>query len=236
VATFSEIQTKVQTWLRDFPTDTLAEIPSLINDSQRELQRQHNFRVMEAVVSLTTVDATNDLGTIADFKEPRADPFWTDLDGGTTPFDWQPSLDYLVQRYQADSEGSPKYLYWEETSGAGVAGIQVFPLSDGLSQHPGGQYPITIPYWKFLPALSGAGDTNWFTIFGDKYLRLHAVGWGHMLNLDEDRAGPYLRAADIEAQLIIRADKLTRVKRPNVFRYSVNAGNQMGRQINWRLP
>lgn len=233
MATFAEIQSRVEIWLRDLPADTQAEIPSLINDAQRELQRQHNFRAMEASAVLTTVASVNALGTISDFKEPHVDPFWTDGDGATNRLDWETSLDILVQRFQADSVGAPRYVYWSALSGSDVSSFQVYPASDGLSKQVGGEYPITISYWKWIPKLVADADSNWFTVNADKYLRLHAIGWGHMLNLEEGRASAYLQAAEVEAARIISADKISRVKRPQALRYSVNAGAQVGFERPW---
>lgn len=233
MATFAQIQARVQTWLRDLPASTQADIPNLINEAQRELQRRHNFRVMQASTVLTTSADSNALGSIADFKEPRQDPYWTDADGATTPLSWEPSLDFLIQRYQDTDDGAPRLVFWSGTDGTGAVTLQVYPKSDSLSQHGGGQYPVTIPYWKFVPDLVADGDTNWFTVRADKYLRLHAIGWGHMLNLEEGRGGAYLQTAEIEAQGLIMADKSTWVKRPQVMRYSVDAGNRAARNMSW---
>lgn len=233
MATFLTIQQRVQTWLRDLPADTIAEIPALLNEAQRELQRQYNFRVMQASVQFTTVAAANTLGTVSDFKEARRRPFWTDNDSSTHPMKWQPSLDYLIQRYDDDSVGAPKFVFWSAVDASNVATFQVYPKSDSLSLWPGGEYRVTIPYWKLIPPLSGAGDTNWFTNNADKYLRLHAIGWATLLNIDEARGATYLRAADVEAQRLIAADKLAVVQQPEDFPYSENADRQTGGSTTW---
>jgi hypothetical protein len=226
VATFLAIQQRVQTWLRDLPADTVAEIPALINEAQRELQRQYNFRVMQASAQFTTVAAANTLGTVTDFKEPRRRPFWTDNDGSTHSIQWQPSLDYLVQRYDDTSTGEPRYVFWSSVDSSNIVTLQVYPKSDSLSLWLGGEYRVTVPYWKRLPALSAGSDTNWFTVNADKYLRLHAVGWATLLNIDEARGATYLRAADVEAQRLISADKMAVVQQPEALPYSTDAETQ----------
>lgn len=233
MATFLQIQQRVQKWLRDLPADTISEIPSLINEAQRELQRQHNFRTMEASYQFTTTAASNALGSLTDFKEARKRPYWTDNDGSTHEMQWQPSLDYLIQRYQDTSTGSPRYVFYSAIDALGSSTFQVYPKSDSLSQFLGGEYRVTIPYWKLIPDLSGNGDTNWFTVFADKYLRLHALGNATLLNIDEQRASIYLRAADVEAARLISADKMTRVQQPEAFPYSENAESQSGTGPSW---
>ena len=233
MATFLEIQQRVEKWLRDVPADTVAEIPTLINEAQRELQRQHNFRAMQAAAAFTTVAASNTLGTISDFKEPRKRPYWTDNDGSTHEMQWQPSLDYLIQRYDNTSVGAPGFVFWGSTDGSSVVTLQVYPKSDSLSQFDDLEYRVAVPYWNYLPALSADSDTNWFTNKADKYLRLHALGWATLLNIDEERGMVYLRAADNEAKALISADKMSVVQQPEALPYSENAGTQAGVTRGW---
>lgn len=233
MATFIQIQARVQKWLRDLPADTVAEIPALINEAQRELQRPHNFRIMEASVQFTTVTAANTLGTIADFKSPRQRPYWTDNDGTKHPMQWQASLDQLIQHYNDADTGQPRFVFWTSLDNSDVTTVEVHPKSDSLSQWADLEYRVTVPYWKWLPALVADSDTNWFTINADKYLRLHATGWATLLNIDEGRGGVYLKAADNELQRLISNDKMARVTQPEAFSYSVGAERQVGPGTTW---
>lgn len=233
MATLQGLRSEVEVWLRDLPADTATAIPQLINEAIRELQRKHNFRCMEALASFVTTFQSNALGVISDYKEPRAKPYWVDYDDSTNSMDWQPSLDFLIQRYQNDSTGAPAYVFVSGMDAVGAATMQVYPKADGISQWPDKEYRLFLPYWKYLPALVVGTDTNWFTVFAEKYIRLHAVGWGTLLNIDEARGATYLRAAEGEASRLISADKRERVAQPQVFKYSVNAGEPVDRFGRW---
>lgn len=214
MATYSEIQTRVQTRLIDLPARTLAEVPTLVKEAHRELQSRHNFWVMQETLQATTDALVRNLvATPEDFKEFRLEPYYTEDSGFRVPMKYARSSRQLGGLFENDDDGQPRFiLRGEPADAAGTSYLEVWPLSDGQSDYsavPEGEYRISIPYWKYLPALSAGSDTDWFTgnALGEKFLIANAVAHGFAVNWDLEKETEWMGLAESAFQKLVVEDK-----------------------------
>lgn len=233
MATYLDIQEDVAAILIDLPAVTLAAVPKLVNFALRELQTRHNFKVMEKTLAENTVALTRNLvAKPADFKGFRNKPFYTEFSGNVVPLEVAPSKEMLLVNYETDSDGPPAYLFLgEATDDAGASSIEVWPLSDGQSDYsavPTGEYRVSIPYWRFLSALSGDGATNWFTTHevGEFYLVYRAVAEGFARNWDVEKQTEWLAKAQAMYELIVNEDKALMMSGSDTFAIHKGARRQ----------
>jgi hypothetical protein len=214
VATFSAIQARVLSWLIDTPAAVISEVPTLITSSVAWLQAQHNFQVMQAELQYITASTpalgtsqTHVIGYIpADWKCKRGDPYYVWYIGDRSRMGWQPERSYAYRQWSPaniNEIGQPVDLLIGEPENAIVPPsggspsnqmtgltVEVFPFPDGSSDWSDGNYRIRIPYYRYLPALAGSTDANWFTLDGAQaeFCVANAVWQGFMMNEDESRA------------------------------------------------
>ena len=222
MATFLELQTAVSGIIIDTPATTLAQIPTFIREAVRKLQTKHNFKVMEEETSvLVTATATRVLSaTPSDFKEFRGLPYEIMADGTVRELMNPANRVAVLREYgdtrggEADTEvmsGPPKaVLLSEPTDELGTTNLEVYPLPDGLSLYANtsaGQYRIVVPYWKYLTVLSANGDTNWFTVNADEYIKYQAASEGFFHDHDEERGTFWAQKAAQQWNDILLRDK-----------------------------
>lgn len=215
MATFLELKERVKRRLIDLPAAVLTEVPDLVNKGLRELQRRHNFQVMEALQATTTLVSTRAMVGVVptDFKELRDRPFTTDDTGYNRELVIAPSRNALIRNWEADDEGAPTALLRSE----GGTSWDVWPLPDGNSDYTNGEYRISIPYWKYLPKLVADGDTNWFTTEGEWFIVALATAEGFWLDWDEERATVWEQRGASQLAQIILADKHQRLGGMDTF-------------------
>ncbi len=221
MATYSEIQTRVNRYVIDLPTAVTAEIPTLVNEAIKKAERRHNFRAMEARTTLTTAENTQTLGTIARFKEKRSRPWLRDGQAGelgTSLIDWERSLEDTLKTFPYDAVstntgGAPELLHIDEVDEDDLATIWVFPMPDANSQWDNGLYRVVIPYWEYLADLSADGDDDWFTNHGEEYVYKKAVAGAFWANWDEQRAAVWDARAELEYLELVREDRRARLAR-----------------------
>lgn len=218
MATYSAIQSDVAVWLRDLPTDTQNQIGTLINEALREAQQGHNFECMRVTSEELTVDSTRELVEIVRMKCPDGRPYLTTANGDVRLLDWEPDIRRLVRLYGPDGVGEPRYLR-QGSIDTNSTTLEVWPLSDGLSDWNDGQYRITVPRFEFLPDLVSAGATNWFTFNAINYLKYATIGKASMLNLDEVRGSQYLQLAAIALAQAVRAEKDMKLRQVSHLRF-----------------
>lgn len=209
--TYAELQTEVQTILIDTPPAIIALTGKFVNRAVRKLQLKHNFKAMEAELTTTTTLFTRPLldPRPSDWKEARNKPFYTQF-GEVYEMRIGDIAMEAKSRYGDDAElnfGSPRMLIENEDTGQ----FDVYPFPDGAADSADGEYTITIPYWKFLAALSGDLSTNWFTTNAEEYIIYRAAGFGFYANEDEDRGDKWFRLAAGEFGDVLRADKQRRL-------------------------
>lgn len=212
MATFLEIQTAVLRNLIDTPTAVSAAVPDLINKSMKRLQQKHNFKVMQASQSYTTTVATRSIGSVpSDWKRARAKPYEVENNGHVRRLNFVATRTEALLAFADDStrdDGPPRVLLEAEPSTeAGAAVFEVFPYPDGNSLYSDGEYRIVVPYWKFLTALSGDSDTNWFTTNAEFYLEFMATSEGFAIDWDEERSAFWAQKAAAEYNDVLLTDK-----------------------------
>lgn len=211
MATFGELQTTVTTLVIDPSPNVLALTPAFINSAIRKLQQKHNFKVMEASTTVTTTESQRILGARpADWKESRGKPYYLgDLDGfGEMDYVSQIGQAYAMYGDDPDLDfGVPRVLFEDDTNSQ----FLVFPYPDGLSSGPNGEYSVSIPYWRYLPALVNPGDTNWFTENATSWIEYYAASEAFYANQDDRRADTWRSRADREFSDILLTDKRRRL-------------------------
>lgn len=220
--TFGELQDEVNLSVIDTPTAIQTMVPTLIKRAVRKLQQRHNFMVMKATASFTTVVGARTLTRPTDWKEARGKPYVFEEDAGR-PRDMFWGLDADLQAKHGVSLtldiGMPRGLSEDDEN----AQLKIYPAPDGTSLYDDGEYRIYVPYWKFLPALSAASDTNWFTENADEYIVYQATADAFALNEDEDRADYWRKRAATEREDLINADKRRGAATVDVLVYHTGA-------------
>lgn len=237
MGTYATIQARVNRRVIDLPTQVQAEVPQLINEALQEVQSRHNFKVMEtelaaytAVGSQTLVASVGGaaLAVPSNFKEFNGEPYWVRYQDGSIRF-----MTVAPDRYSiwgAFSEGAnadqsfPQILLDAPGNDLNVRNYQVYPLPDGASDYPDGEYRITIPYFRYLPQLVSDGDTNVFTIdpMGERFLVEWATSEAFALDWDQGHEQEHKQKAELQYRLLVQQDK----------RYRVSAVNEMA--SHWR--
>lgn len=209
MATYSDLQTRIKRNLIDTPTSVQLEVPLLINEALKTLQGKHNFQVQKATHNVTTAQSGIVLGAVPeDWKEFRGRPYFLSEQGArqtllTVAANTQ---DMFAYRGNNLDKGSPRYITIDFPDTGGQSVFIIMPTSNQLSDYPDGEYRITIPYWRYLPALSGDLDQNWFTIneTAVSYIVKRCVADGFYMNEDEQRAQTWEgRAKDAYKDLLL---------------------------------
>lgn len=221
MTTFKQLQDRVKRRIIDLPDETLLEIPTFINEAIRDAQEMHNFRIMEKTIELTTTQGTHTLGQVSRFKEMRAKPWVRLSTGGQHVIDWAPSEEEMLVLYPKNdvttSIGAPKFVLQTVLDADQTVTLEVWPFPDGLSGHPGDEYPVNVPYWEYLPPLVSDNDTNWFTNNAEQYVVWAASAKAFEFNEDEMRADRNLLKAQAELLKLKRIDKRSRIERSMVL-------------------
>lgn len=212
MATFAEIQSEVETRVIDTPAAVVAAIPGLINRVIRKLQKNHNFKVMEAEQAITTTVDDQSLGSVpSDFKEFRDFPYYIEEIGRFQRIEIAAGKDGPGQYFGTEDEGYPLVLL--DGTPSDVAGTRtwtVYPIPDGNSDYDDGEYRIVVPYWKFLPELSGS-ESNWFTVNGEDFLIAQVTAEAFAIDWDENRMAVWAQLAAPYREDLIKQDKMYRL-------------------------
>jgi hypothetical protein len=213
--TYGTIQANVLRNLIDTPPSVAAAVPSLVNNAIRIIEKLHNYKIMEAVMTpMTTTPLTRVLGTTpANWKEWRDRPYWLPfLDRRPERMGWAASRSDLYRDWTDQDVGSPlSLLLGEPTDELGTMSIEVWPLSDSVSDYVDGEYRINVPYWKYVADLVNPGDNNWFTNNGQFAIEFAATAEGFSIDWDEQRMAVWQQKAQQQAALLQNTDKMQRL-------------------------
>jgi len=211
LATYSEIQDRVERRLIDLPAAVLAEVPDLVNKAHREIQRRHNFKVMRATQSNTTLVDTRTLVTAipSDFKQLRSKPWFVSNEGFRKEIGIAPDELALAREFETDDDGEPEFILEPACDDDTCVSEkwEVWPLPDGNSDYDDGEYRLVIPYWKYLPAYSADADSDWFSVNADWYITFKATAEGFFVDWDEQRGAFWEQKATNELSQLILASK-----------------------------
>lgn len=229
-ATYQSMQTRVSARIIDLPTAVLTEVPKLVNVAMHKLMEKHNFKVMEAELAAYTQAENHTLldGVLGNplslptpelFKEWRGEPWYTRYTDGSPGFmSISPSKQALWGSFTeggADSndDGYPQVILEGQPDDSNNRSLFVYPLPDGNSDWPDGEYRITMPFYRYLPDLVSAGDTNWLVnqASAEEFIVKWAAGEGHALNWDFDKYTALTAMAQTHYKDITDADKRYRL-------------------------
>lgn len=222
MATFLQLQQRVAHTVIDLPASVTAQLPTLINEAIRELQRAHVFQVCESTISATTVEGTRTLvSRPSNFHRWHSKPFLIEVDGSTRHLEWASSQLAAMRDFgtalggEADTDllsGHPVALIeTDPTDELGTTSIEVYPLPDGNSLYSDGEYRIRIPYVKYLTALSADGSQNWFTNNAEEYIVFKASAQAFFLDWDSEKGTLWTQLATAKQKEVIMLDKKQRL-------------------------
>jgi hypothetical protein len=229
---FDTIVTNVENYLLDLPAETVALVPTWVNEAIKDAEKRYNFTHMkrEQLLIETTVNQRFLIAIAANWKEDRVLPYLTDNNGFTGEIDWAPSNSDMVRQYSDDPTvdiGAPQFLLNEYDETLETYVYNVFPYPDGQSQYTNGEYRVNIPYYAYTGDLSGS-ENNFITNNGEFYVIYKAVAMGMFFNRDEQRGGAYDQLAEREYKKLKNQDKRTKNQRRNELTIRTQA-NRAGR-------
>lgn len=214
MTTFLDIQTRVLRRVIDAPTAVQAEVPTMVNEAMRQLQRTHNFRVMKRVLPAVTVEGARALTIVpSNWKEFRDKPYLLSNSGTWSPVTRAEDTQGILRAIGDQATGKPIVIVHDDPVDDTTINrfINVYPLPDGNSDYVDGEYRVYIPYWGYVAALVNNTDANWFTNNAEEYLVNHATMEAFALDWDEQRLAVWAqKMAGLQAQ-VIKTDKMQRV-------------------------
>jgi len=237
--TYLELQNRVQTRIIDLPSAVQGEIPILINEALHELQSRHNFKVMEAELYAYTQYNNHTLQTGAPYTGQPTLFTWP-TNASVAPYATPSNLKEFRDRpiFVQFSDGSLRFvelararqdIYGTFTEGDNSfpnvlldsipsdinddRTLQVYPLPDGLSDWPDGEYRLLVPYYGYLPNLVANSDYNWLTLnpHGERFIINWATAEGFSLDWDVGNEQKWKAKAELELKLMVMEDKKYRL-------------------------
>ncbi len=227
MATFQDLQNEVSANIIDLPPRVPARVAQRVNAAIHRIQRRHNFKCMEAELSLTTNEEASPANLLtaavpALFKELRGKPYEVNSQGKARALEVI-SLRDAIERYGADT-GMPQVLVEMGIDPvAYTRTLYLFPAPDGASLYDDGEYRIKVPYYSYTAALSGSADTNWFVENAYDYIVKSASAEGFGKNWDYEGMQVWATLAKGEEQDVILRDKRERLGAMPTLTISPNA-------------
>lgn len=205
MATVAEIETRVLRYVIDAPQMVIDDVPTIVQDVILQAQQDFNWQAMEALWSPLTTAGSASLGPLpANWKAFRLKP-WYDSDlGGHYELTISPDPLQVNRAYGADDTGAPALL-WIENGNAYTA-----PLPDGASDWTDGEYRLRVPYWAYLPAVTGA-QTNWITENLSRWVLYQSVASAFMMDWNEERGRQWEAVALREWLRVTKIEKINRL-------------------------
>lgn len=212
MATLADLISRTQRRVIDLPPAVQTEVPQLVHSAYRRAQQQHNFQVMKATLSANTViDQRLLVAKPDDWKEWRDKPYAIDNLGGSWELGIADDMRAILTVYGNQDDGRPFWLLLSDPDMFGAQDINVWPLPDGISDYPDGEYRLNIPYWRYLPNLTQSSDHNWITDNLEEYIVYHATREAFGLDWDEERMLVWTQKAQEEYRLAVHADKINQL-------------------------
>lgn len=216
MSTYLDIQNRVLSRLIDTPGAVRAEVPILVNEALRTLMKMHDWKCMEAYFAVTTNVAVSSTGSHAlcprpaDWKIANGKPYFlADPTSRSRNIEWRTDRRLVLDTYGA-REGYPRAMIdvVDITKSDGTSNFELYPLADGTSNYPDGEYRISIPYYRWLPLFVNGADSNWFSLYCDLFLIYRATADGFLMDWDPSNASIWEQEATREYAKLVKADKL----------------------------
>jgi hypothetical protein len=213
MATFAELQERVERRVIDLPTAVQTEVGSLIDKAVKSAQMRRNFEVMKAQAEYVTTADTTLLGALPErFKTFRDRPFLTTYLGRVRKLVYGTGVYTLPPSISPGQSGFPRVIMRDLPNPANTGNLLVHPKSDALSDWPDGLYRISVPYWQMARSLiDSPTESNWFTEYGEEYIEAQATSDAFMLNWDESRAMMWQKTADKKFAELVTYDAINRI-------------------------
>lgn len=237
--TYLELQNRTITRIIDLPSAVLSEVPQLINEAMHELQSRHTFKVMETELYAYTqynnrtlqIGApytgqpslfpwpsnaiVSPLATPVNLKELRDRPIYVRYNDGSVRFmTVAGTRTDIYGTFTEGDNGFPSVLLDSApTDNTNDKLLNVYPLPDGQSDWPDGEYRILIPYYRYLPNLVNSGDNNWLTnnTHGERFIVHWATAEGFSLDWDTQNEQKWKAKAELELKFCVMEDKKYRL-------------------------
>lgn len=216
MSSFLDLKNRVFTRVIDLSPAVQSEVPNLINDAIRSMQRKHNFRAMQQFVTFITTNGNILAGSISDFKE-YADrgPYIRKENGANSLMSAVlPGFDSVSDVTPIDT-GRPFYIANLLSSNLHDYDFFVRPIPDINSDWADGNYRIGLPYYRYLPKLVSDGDTNWFTENAEDYIVLKATAEAFAVDWDYDSMALWLQRAEDRYKEVRKVDMTNRLSATN---------------------
>lgn len=229
MATFTELQTIVQTQVIDLPTAVRSAIPRLVVQAIKDIQAQHNFRCMSTLLEVTTDVESVDhflIARPANWKEANGTPYFFPALGTARPMLWASDRRAVSLDFADDDDGQPAYLAIGEPDDDDNADILLWPVPDGTSDYDDGEYRVRIPYYRYLPDLSAASDSNWFTVNCVDYITWQAAGSAFMMDWGNDQAAAAFQLASGYRAAAIKRDRSQRFQGATTLAINTNGARR----------
>lgn len=169
LATYSDLQTAVATWLNR--TDLAAYVPDFIALAEERIYNRLRVRAMETALNATI--ASGVVAVPADYLELKS----AYVDGAPAYLLERASVEDIYAKYPTRSgQGKPLYIAREGSNFV-------------FGPYPDGAYTIKGIYYKRLPALSGTNTSNWLTTNAPSLLLFGALCEAIPFLKDDARVG-----------------------------------------------
>ena len=224
-ATFGQIISMAKIEAIDTPSiyDSDSLWTRWLNEIELEVQQAFDWKIGEAIHTVTTAEGVNDLGEkpkageFSRWIRRRDNPYWIDGNGVVTEMEWIDSEAELrsLHGFNPSDKGKPTHLVEDSTN------LYVYPLPDALN--PSGaystsaNYEIRVPYQRYEIPLSAIFPNNFFSDFGTKYLVFKLAARALLSNEDE-RWIEKEQLAEAELRRMRRNEKRSRRNNDKVLR------------------
>lgn len=172
--------------------------------------------------STTIANQTIQVGVAGGFKgfQDGSEPTWVRYQDGSVRFiSIAPDRRSMYGTWtEADANFPSNILVAPPTDTTVNSSIlQVYPLPDGNSDWPDGEYRIQIPYYRYLPYLVGNSDANWLTTnpHGERFIVDWATSEAFALDWDTAHEQEWKAKAELHLKWLFKADKMYRLSPVN---------------------
>lgn len=171
--------------------------------------------------STTVANYDPQLGLPGGFKEfqTSASPTWVRYQDGSVRFiEIAPDRRSIYGTFTEGDNSFPSVILCAPpTANQNDSTFEVYPLPDGLSDWPDGEYRIQVPAFTYFPNLVANTDSNWLTLnpHGEHFVIDWATAQAFGLDWDTAHQQQYTAMAELAYNRLIKQDKMFRLSSVN---------------------